>query len=147
MKPSRCWFQYSLRSFLILLTALAVWLGVVVRRATEQREAVKAIEALGGAVIYDWMLVKDSKEMSFRPSDEQRPSGPDQLRSLLGNDFFQHVQCGEFPWGDEDAVRAIPEFQRLWGLKSVLIPPTISAATLDKIKAGLSHCKIIKGHR
>ena len=53
MRLTRRWFQYSLRSFLVILTALAVWLGVVVNRARVQREAVKAIEALGGCHFYD----------------------------------------------------------------------------------------------
>ena len=147
MKPNRRWFQYSLRSFLVLVTALAVWLGVVVNRAREQREAVKAIEALGGVVLYDWMLVEGSQELELRPFDKQRPSGPEQLRSLLGNDFFQHVECGQLPRNDEDALKSIPEFQRLWGLKSVVIPPAISAATSDKTMAGLPHCRIIKALR
>ena len=66
MKSPRRWFQYSLRSFLVLLTALAVWLGIVVNRAREQREAVKAIEALGGIVHYDWQ-----KDPGYRGSYAQ----------------------------------------------------------------------------
>ena len=54
MRPRRRWFQYSRRSFLVVVTSLAVWLGIVVNRAGEQQEAVKAIEALGGHVTYDW---------------------------------------------------------------------------------------------
>lgn len=41
----RRWFQFSLRFFLVALTVLAFWLGVVVTRAREQREAVKAIRS------------------------------------------------------------------------------------------------------
>jgi hypothetical protein len=47
MATPRRWFQYSLRSFFVLVTAFAVWPGVVVDRARERREAVKAIEAFG----------------------------------------------------------------------------------------------------
>lgn len=64
MKRRRRWFQYSLRSFLVVVTALAVWLGVVVNRAREQREAVKAIEALGGSVMYDWHFFETPEQKS-----------------------------------------------------------------------------------
>ncbi len=45
-------FPFSVRSFLILLTAFAVVLAVIANRAREQREAVAAIERAGGAVLY-----------------------------------------------------------------------------------------------
>jgi len=79
MKPTRRWFQYSLRSFLVVLTALAVWLGIVVNSAREQREAVKAIEALGGQVLY----------------------GPFAMLRLrrTGNDYFQSVEVVSCPVG------------------------------------------------
>lgn len=95
----------------MLVTAAAIWLGVVVNRAHEHWEAVETIEALGGAVIYDWMLVEDSQEIKLRPADQQRPRGPDQLRQLLGDDFFQHVESAQFPWNDAQALKAIPEFR------------------------------------
>lgn len=53
MKRSRRWFQYSLRSFFVILTALSIWLGVTVKRAREQREAVEAIVTSGGVVAYN----------------------------------------------------------------------------------------------
>ena len=62
------------------MTALAVWLGVVVNRATEQREAVEAIEALGGYVIYDWQAPS---------SDAEQLAGPAWLRRAVGDDFFR----------------------------------------------------------
>jgi hypothetical protein len=48
MKPRRRYLTFSLRTLFVLTTAFAIWLGVVVNRAREQREAIKAIEALGG---------------------------------------------------------------------------------------------------
>ena len=56
--PRRRWLQFSLRSFFVLLTVGCLWLGWKVERTSErtrqQREAVKAIEALTGRVQYDW---------------------------------------------------------------------------------------------
>ncbi len=47
MKPTRRYLTFSLRTFFFVLTAFAVWLGVIAERAREQREAVRAIGALG----------------------------------------------------------------------------------------------------
>lgn len=47
-KPKRRWWQYSLTSFLVIVTALGVALGLIGRRAERRRRAVAAIEAQGG---------------------------------------------------------------------------------------------------
>src|SRR3569623_2568747 len=94
MKRHRRWFQYSLRSFLILLTVSAVWLGVVVHRAAEQREAVKVIQALGGVVYYDFQEKpnphKEARFMTYFDS-EAKPDNATPFRELLGNDAFSEV--------------------------------------------------------
>ena len=105
MKPSRRWPQYSLRSFLVVVTALAVWLGVVANRAREQREAVKAIEALGGSVCYDW-------QNKFPPNEE--PGGPVWLRRLTGDDFFQQAHAVSLSdVTTENVPKSIPIMKRL----------------------------------
>ena len=55
-------FQFSIRSLLVLTVAVALpcsWLGVELRQAMRQREAVAAIEKLGGMVFYDWQCDAD----------------------------------------------------------------------------------------
>ena len=50
-KPRRRWLQFSLRTLLVLMLAFACgfgWLAYKIERAREQREAVVAIEELGG---------------------------------------------------------------------------------------------------
>ena len=46
--PTRRWLQFSLRSFLLVVTLLATWLGYISFRAREQRVAVARIKELGG---------------------------------------------------------------------------------------------------
>ena len=41
---------------MVLVTVLCVWLAVTVNRARKQREAVEAIEELGGVVYYDYQV-------------------------------------------------------------------------------------------
>jgi SAM-dependent methyltransferase len=54
-KRKRRWFQYSLRTLLVLVLAFGCgfgWLASKIKRAREQRQAVKAIEELEGHVDY-----------------------------------------------------------------------------------------------
>src|SRR5262245_3156502 len=56
-KPHRRWYQISLRMLLLLVTMASAgfgWLGVKVRKAQRQNEAVEAIRSQGGAVHYDY---------------------------------------------------------------------------------------------
>jgi hypothetical protein len=52
MKPNRRWLQGSLRSFLALIAALAIWLGWQANRLRRQAEAVRAFHQTGGIVGY-----------------------------------------------------------------------------------------------
>lgn len=142
MKPTRRWFQYSLRSLLVILTALAVWLGVVVNRAREQREAVGAIEAAGGAVYFDW---------EFEP--DRKPHGPVWLRKIIGDDYFQRATSvcfarlfAETPDGkievvpylrDVDIEALIPSLRRLRRLESISTFSNVSNATILELEEAL----------
>lgn len=148
----RRWFQYSLRSFLILLTALAVWLGIVVQRAREQREAVKAIDALGGGVYYDWHGPPGSQ------LENTGPPAPAWLRQLVGDDYFQQAISVNFarliadtPDGyieplphlrDEDIRALIPSLRQLRGLKSISTFNDVSNATLQELEDALPGVEI-----
>ena len=80
-KPKRRWFQYSLQTLLVFVTLCAIpcsWYAVKMNRVKRQREAVEAIEKLGGRV--EW----------------SKPSGPAWLRKLLPDEFFQSVDVVSF---------------------------------------------------
>ncbi len=72
LKPKLRWFQYSLRTLLILVTLFAIpcsWLAVKRHQAQREREAAAAFEKLGGSVAWS------------------NPSGPVWLRKLIGDDI------------------------------------------------------------
>jgi hypothetical protein len=71
-------------------TALTVWLGVIVDRAREQREAVKAIEALGGEIYYDWQVQVSPIAAAgpLAPNPNAKPRVPAWLRRIVGDHFF-----------------------------------------------------------
>ncbi|MGA2063224.1 MAG: hypothetical protein ABSG67_22365 [Thermoguttaceae bacterium] len=72
----RRWHQYSLRTLFILTFLVACassWLGVKMRQARRQNEAVDALIKLGGKVGFDY------KDRGATPSD------PAWLRNLFGD--------------------------------------------------------------
>jgi len=88
-KSRRRWYQYSLRTLLIVVTLAGCgfgWLGVKMREAREQRAAVDAIKKLGGYVVYDY----ESDSRGVRVPNAT-PPGPAWLRSILGDDCFRTV--------------------------------------------------------
>jgi hypothetical protein len=63
-RPKLRWCQYSLRTLLlgVLLASIGMsWFTPRIQRARKQREAVEAIERLGGEVLYDFMCDDSGK--------------------------------------------------------------------------------------
>lgn len=132
MNPHRRYLTFSLRTLFVLMTAFAVWLGVVVNRAQEQREAVEAIEAAGGWVGYDW------EEDPF--SDDEAPE-PAWLLRLLGKHFFRNVERAGFPT-TSDLRTIVPCLKRLRKLRTVFVPATLPSDTVSELEAALPGCEV-----
>ena len=82
-KRKRRWCQFSLRTLLIFMLVCAISCGWVARRIEQkrrEREIVNEIIKRGGRVEYDFEIDVRSK-----------PAGPDWLRRLLGENFFNDV--------------------------------------------------------
>ncbi len=47
-KRKRRWLRYSLRTFVVVLTVFCVWLGALVYRVNQQKEAVQWVKEQGG---------------------------------------------------------------------------------------------------
>ena len=157
-RSRRRWLQFSLRGFLVVLTAFAVWLGVIVKRARVQREAVKAIEAKGGFVQYDWQV--DLKRMSRIEGFEHykvfrkygSPGGPAWLRQRIGNDYFQNVVTVEFYWDplkdrsfNESTLPAlVPHLQNLGALKLLTVRDDVGASGTmrTELMNALPNCEV-----
>ncbi len=141
MTIRRRYLAFSLRTLFILLTALAVWLGVIVNRAHEQPEAVKAIEALGGTIGYDWQVVPLAPDALFSLDGPLTPPSPSWVRRLVGDEFFQDAVEVDF-WKESSALKSIANLSRLRTLKTVIISPFVSTSTMDELKAALPNCEV-----
>ena len=83
-------FQFSIRSLLVLVVAVAVpcsWLAVEMKAAREQATTVEEIVVLGG-IVEDHDLEADANGRFVPP---RQPSEPPWLRKVLGNHFFTDV--------------------------------------------------------
>jgi hypothetical protein len=111
-------FQFSLRSLLILMAAVAVpfsWLAVEMQRARRQNDAVAALQKGGYAgARYDYENF-DAETGDFVGS----VSGTEWLRNMLGLDFFSNVKeisfASQAPLADEGmkCLRDLPHLQNL----------------------------------
>ena len=125
------WLRFSLRTLLVLVTALCIWLGIQVNAARRQREAVAAIQKAGGTVYYDYQIVFETSVQwpikSF--NDSIPPPGPAWLRRQIGDDYFRTVAAVCFldlPAVDKADLDRLAELR---GLKALLSSGT---AIVDK---------------
>ncbi len=86
-RRKRRWVKFSLRSFFVGVGVVAVWLGWCVNSATRQQQAVRAILARNGTIEYDYQYDADR----HRRLPQGKPSYPDWLQRLLGDDYFHDV--------------------------------------------------------
>jgi|SRR6185437_4873040 len=145
MPTRRRWLQFSLRGFFVLLTVSAIWLGVLSNRAREQREAVKAIEAAGGVVHYDWEVEFSASVDSLITDRRAEPPGPDWLRRTIGEEYFQEIGMVIFQdirvTSEPNVLEALPHFRRMPGLRSVRFWHYVSPETRKEFKAALPNCE------
>ena len=87
------WLRFSLRTLLVVMTVLCVWLGFKVNAARRQKEAVEALLESGNfEVYYDYQCSPvPGQPGDYNIDGEALPHGPAWLRKLLGDDFFCNV--------------------------------------------------------
>jgi hypothetical protein len=146
-KPRRRWFQFSLRSLLILITVLAVWLGLQVNRVNRQRRAVEAITELGGQFSYDYqrkpglsggVFIRGTMgPVPHSYSDRVEPPGPAWLRRLMGEHYFVtpvRLSIGDQRVIDEGRLRYLRDLPRIeeLSLANVVVRPDDLPQTPDE---------------
>jgi Leucine Rich repeat len=129
-KRKRRWFQFSLRTLMILTllvcVGMATWVIPMKNRAERQKAAVAVILKEGGEVDYDyWPLRKE-------------PPGPIWLRKLLGDDFFTTVDGVTLK--TDAGMKLLDDLPKL---RNVRVRPagSIGAAPEKLTDAGITHLK------
>jgi hypothetical protein len=65
-------FRFKLRTLLLTVTALGVWMGWYVMAARRQAEAVAQVRNLGGWVLYDFQFDPTARGTSRKPNAQSR---------------------------------------------------------------------------
>ena len=82
----RRWYQYSIRSLMLVTLVIACLLGYISHNARKQRAAVAWVKENGGKVGYDYNHSTNGAMYQQNP-----PPGPDWLREWIGIDYFSDV--------------------------------------------------------
>jgi hypothetical protein len=128
-------FQFSIRSLLVLVIAVAIpcsWLAAELRKAKDQRNAVESFESIGGSVLYDWQELPAYTSGPFPPKPQ--PPGANWLRSIVGVDFLSNVDGITL---DQTNVTdtGLENLRGLTGLYCLSLPSTqVTDAGLENVK-------------
>jgi len=112
----RKWFQFSLRSFLIVVLIIAAALGWVVKRSVQARNEnpfAKHLENLGGIAVYDYELGDNGTGFIAHFSIHRDAPGPRWLRSLLGETFFTDLVGFDGIALSDDDLADLCQFRKL----------------------------------
>lgn len=87
----RRWLQFSLRTFLVVISLAAVGMGIWVHRVRNQQRAVEALTALGARIVYEHQWPAWAGLPGAAPFNQAEPPGPAWLRRWLGDAYFVKV--------------------------------------------------------
>ena len=127
LMPKRPWVQFSLGTMFIVVTALCLVLVMVADRAHRQRDAIAAIEALGGNELFD-----------LETYERRTTRFPGVLRQLLGPEYTDRVQSITLS-GTQVSDDSLTLLHDLPHLKSLSLRRTCVT------DAGLAHIKGLSG--
>jgi hypothetical protein len=152
-RPKLRWYQFSLRGLLafMVLTSIGLsWFAVKMQHARRQREAVAAIDKMGGMTWYDYQ--DDAHDAA---ATSVTPPTPRWLRKLFGIDLFSDV-ISVYAAGMKDAdigvLDGFPGIRRLLvssrhfsdaGLRSLKKLSKLTTLDIDApiTDAGLQHLR------
>ena len=123
------WFQFSVRTLLLVMLAVSLSTVWWANRAKRQKNAVASILKMGGSVDYDYEY---DAAGNYRANTE--PPGPAWLRDFLGIDYFSRV-IGVSVEGDSFADAELKSLESLPDLRKLLVGgPRVTDAGLVHLK-------------
>lgn len=110
------WSRFSLKFFLLAITATCVWLAFVSNRARSQKKAVDRTLKLGGGVAFDYQL---DANMQWR-TNPTLPA-PAWLIDLVGEDCARSVAIVNFDEGSDPTDEELSVVERFTELKQLTL--------------------------
>jgi hypothetical protein len=95
LKPKRRWFQFSLRTMFVVITAFGVWLGWQFHVIQNRKALIKHLESNGGTIGY-------SGDSPLQPKISW-------FRQLLGDRAVQFISLGNSDAPSEPVKAVFPE--------------------------------------
>lgn len=137
-------YQFSLRTFLLLLTVACLWLGWRTEEWRKQAGAVKEIESLGGVVRYDWQTKSHIWSKGGGPTYhvfDSSSGGPPWM-----HDFFQKVEAVYFfdrrSATGAEVRESIPYLKRLRWLNWVHVQFWTTEEMERELRQALPDCEL-----
>jgi len=123
-RPWRKYLRFSVRGLIVLVMVIGVGLGLLVRSAHIQRDAVAAIVNARGLVYYDWQDLPGGELWA-----------PSWLVDLIGVDFFGYVTSVYLVHSSTATDTVIAQLGRLTRLQNLNLDDTsVSNAGLVNLK-------------
>ena len=124
--------QFSLRTFLLVLTLVCVWFGWQVNRGNRQRKAVAWVEQMGGFVSYDYEVDDEGNAIA-----DTKPTSPEWLR-----DFYDQVVVVDLSGSQVSDLTPLANLKSLQEL--YLWHTQFSEEQITKLQKALPNCEIHK---
>jgi hypothetical protein len=123
----RRWYQFGMRTLLLIMLLLAVGTGAWVRSVQRQQRAVQRFRDVNAQVYYDYMPVTASASAADRPF-------PDWCYDWLSEDFFHTVTCVKVG-RDHFDVEVLRAFADLPDLKRIDLTGNIDGEELRYLRS------------
>jgi hypothetical protein len=154
--PNRHWLQFSLRGCLILTTAACLWLGWQTEKQRRRHDAIRAVEALGGRVIFGRFFF--NRLLTPNSLDQRYEGGilicsndrtPDDVSPSLADEALRYVGC--LSGVELLSIRSIPitdaglrYIRGMNDLREVFLDHTqVTAAGEADLRKSLPNCRLI----
>ena len=119
-KPKGRRLAFSLKTLMLLVLPIAVWLGWVANKARQQRDAVAAIKQYGGFAYYDYEFINGHVIRGREPC-----WAPKWLRRLVGDEYFREAigynSAPSWRKPSRSHARVMPYLRGLTGLRFLSI--------------------------
>jgi hypothetical protein len=130
----RRWFRISLRTLLVFIAILGIWLGFQVAAVRRQRNALQTLQASGGWTLrFDYQCKRLPNTFRLVIDQKAVPPGPEWLRNLAGEDFFRTTYTAS--WNDRAGVlmqdSVVTSLAALSDLRELIMRPTIRVSSQE----------------